>query len=715
MRRHLRENAHIGLNAPKPGAPYLSVVATARNDDHGGNLLGRMQVFVDGWIKQANRHQLSSELIIVEWNPPEGRPRLAEALRWPVDTGVCTVRIIEVPPEIHARYRHAKALPLYQMIAKNVGIRRALGEFVLATNIDIVFSDELIRFLATKPLVKGCMYRIDRYDVTSDVPVNGTLDEQLAYCRTHIIRLCAREGIFRLTPEGLRQTEPDDITPLDSGIHFGPGWFPTELYGLGNRSRWIENSAELFVRVPKGGGMLELEVEPGPGVRPHAERLQVFDRNGSRIANWTIAGRTTLRLLVPETADGGFQLLKLYVPGGGKPLLHDPRILNFQFLRCGWVAPKPPAPLDSYSETIRANRSTLARLLTTGGESLGLVSRVFGRIAKLKKAFALLAKSSGDIFGPSAECWGPNWYEPEHSPGARFRWVSGEAAVLVRATAPISSLVMLVEPGPGVGFGRFMLQVRSGDGAVVARVPVEGLTYLELPLSLPSGLNALFLSAEAGGAACDEDPRILDFRVFGLACHTTGSGDAPDPTIPVRPWAALSALPISPAIDWASTLRNDEHILEDLGRPQYLHLYACGDFTLLAREDWFDIRGYAELHQFSMHLDSILCYTAHHAGLSEVILPEPMRIYHIEHGAGSGWTPEGENEMYMRIARKGIETVSYDQLVALITQMRTIKAPVIFNMDAWGLSEYSLMETVPGVAPRADICPLIESSHVSTQ
>ena len=27
-------------------APYLSVVATARNDDHGGHLLGRMQVFV---------------------------------------------------------------------------------------------------------------------------------------------------------------------------------------------------------------------------------------------------------------------------------------------------------------------------------------------------------------------------------------------------------------------------------------------------------------------------------------------------------------------------------------------------------------------------------------------------------------------------------------------------------------------------------------------
>jgi hypothetical protein len=33
------------------------------------------------------------------------------------------------------------------------------------------------------------MYRIDRHDVMSDVPVDGTLDEQLAYCRSHVIRV----------------------------------------------------------------------------------------------------------------------------------------------------------------------------------------------------------------------------------------------------------------------------------------------------------------------------------------------------------------------------------------------------------------------------------------------------------------------------------------------------------------------------------------------
>ena len=119
------------------GEPYLSVVVTARNDDHGGNLLGRMQAFVNGWIAQARRFQVPSELIVVEWNPPPARPRLREALHWPEDLGPCEIRFIEVPPELHRRYAHAEALALYQMIAKNAGIRRARGRFVLATNIDI--------------------------------------------------------------------------------------------------------------------------------------------------------------------------------------------------------------------------------------------------------------------------------------------------------------------------------------------------------------------------------------------------------------------------------------------------------------------------------------------------------------------------------------------------------------------------------------------------
>ena len=123
--------------------PYLSVVVTARNDDHGGNLLRRMQIFVDGFIAQSRRHNVPTELLLVEWNPPANKPSLADALQWPQQLGPASVRVITVSREIHRRYRFADVLPLYQMIAKNVGVRRARGEFILATNIDILFSDEL--------------------------------------------------------------------------------------------------------------------------------------------------------------------------------------------------------------------------------------------------------------------------------------------------------------------------------------------------------------------------------------------------------------------------------------------------------------------------------------------------------------------------------------------------------------------------------------------
>jgi hypothetical protein len=104
-------------------------------------------------------------------------------------------------------------------------------------------------------LEPGCVYRIDRTDVMSDVPVDGALDEQLAYCRSHWIRLCAREGTFKLTADGLRQIEPEDITRPESGIHFRDSWFPVEQYNSGERFRWIGNDAEVLAQAPPGSWM----------------------------------------------------------------------------------------------------------------------------------------------------------------------------------------------------------------------------------------------------------------------------------------------------------------------------------------------------------------------------------------------------------------------------------------------------------------------------
>jgi hypothetical protein len=169
---------------------HLSVVAASRNDNHGGYLTQRMQHFVDGFVAQCQRHAIRAELILVEWNPPPDRRPLAEELKWPEDCGPCDIRIITVPREVHEQILHGDKLPLFQMIAKNVGIRRARGRFVLATNIDILFSDEVMRFIRDR-LREGHVYRADRFDVPTNVPVSADFSDVLHYCRREAFRVHA--------------------------------------------------------------------------------------------------------------------------------------------------------------------------------------------------------------------------------------------------------------------------------------------------------------------------------------------------------------------------------------------------------------------------------------------------------------------------------------------------------------------------------------------
>lgn len=186
----------LGASGMPPEELYLSVVATARNDNHGGDLNRRMQIFVDALVAQCERHGIDAELVLVDWNPPADRPPLAEILQWPEESTRCCIRVVQVPHELHSKLNHSARLPLFQMIAKNVGIRRARGRFVLATNVDLLFSDELMSFIAKRRLQSGFVYRTDRYDVRSDIELGAPVEEQLAYCRQHLIRICKREGTY---------------------------------------------------------------------------------------------------------------------------------------------------------------------------------------------------------------------------------------------------------------------------------------------------------------------------------------------------------------------------------------------------------------------------------------------------------------------------------------------------------------------------------------
>lgn len=191
--------------------PTLSIVATARNDNHGGNLLRRFSIFANGVIAQAERHKVFIELIIVDWNPPAEKSGLDQAITWKKNSEYCTTRIVTFPRELHTSYRHASQLPLYQMIAKNVGVRRAKAPFVLATNIDIVFSDALFEFFAAGKLCRHTIYRVDRYDVDENLPANLPIEETLKFCQENIIRLNHRRGSISTKDAAYFRHYADDV------------------------------------------------------------------------------------------------------------------------------------------------------------------------------------------------------------------------------------------------------------------------------------------------------------------------------------------------------------------------------------------------------------------------------------------------------------------------------------------------------------------------
>jgi len=167
--------------------PYLTFVVAARNDNYGGDFLHRMQVSVSSLFALANRHDVCAELIVVEWNPPADRASLREAIDWRPIGDRMTVRLITVPYDFHRTLPNATKMPMFEYWAKNVGIRRATGKFVLATNPDIVFSDGLLAYLARNAPPRDSFLTADRHDVQKRIPFDISVDEMLAFCRRNVI------------------------------------------------------------------------------------------------------------------------------------------------------------------------------------------------------------------------------------------------------------------------------------------------------------------------------------------------------------------------------------------------------------------------------------------------------------------------------------------------------------------------------------------------
>lgn len=163
--------------------PILSFVCVSRNDNHGGDPLGRLIYSCKNFIRQSTKFGARTEYIVVEWNPPPDRPSLAEALQGKIrSTEKTKIRMITVPEAVHRTYDYSDQLPLFQMIGKNVGIRRSQGDFVLSSNIDVLLGSRIFSRVVNHPLEKGVIYRSHRLDLGNDI-LNHEFNEESALVR----------------------------------------------------------------------------------------------------------------------------------------------------------------------------------------------------------------------------------------------------------------------------------------------------------------------------------------------------------------------------------------------------------------------------------------------------------------------------------------------------------------------------------------------------
>jgi glycosyltransferase involved in cell wall biosynthesis len=139
-----------------------SVVIPTRNDNYGYFLTERTIQCLNNMVSNFD------EVIVVDWNSPDGVPAIRQAINSIQKTG--KIRCIVVPKEVVEQHIPHDTNPCCDVIARNVGIQRARSEWILSSNIDILCSpfDE-------RSLSSDTMYTSAKYTVPEHVHLLHTL------------------------------------------------------------------------------------------------------------------------------------------------------------------------------------------------------------------------------------------------------------------------------------------------------------------------------------------------------------------------------------------------------------------------------------------------------------------------------------------------------------------------------------------------------------
>ena len=150
--------------------PYLSIVLTGRNDGFGGDFNERLFRTLEFNHAQLSARGIAHEFVFVEWRPVSGVPWLAEVLADRYRALVPQMlRSFVVDTAYHEAFSLNPRLQFQEFIAKNVGIRRSRGAFVLTTNTDIMLSRGVLDAIEQRTLQTRVLYRAVRVDLRKDL------------------------------------------------------------------------------------------------------------------------------------------------------------------------------------------------------------------------------------------------------------------------------------------------------------------------------------------------------------------------------------------------------------------------------------------------------------------------------------------------------------------------------------------------------------------
>jgi hypothetical protein len=132
-------------------------VVVGRNDDYMPDFSERLHATV-AW----NLRFLAEEVVFVEWNPPPERPLLSPSLA----RAFPAVRAYVVDPTVHREIAGTSRLPLLEYHAKNAGLRRASGDWILTTNADAFAGPDTVAKVRSRSLLAASVLVAQRVDVS---------------------------------------------------------------------------------------------------------------------------------------------------------------------------------------------------------------------------------------------------------------------------------------------------------------------------------------------------------------------------------------------------------------------------------------------------------------------------------------------------------------------------------------------------------------------